>query len=108
MNFRMKLRPSLWLAGLLSVVLSCQTLSAQQYEWEGKIREAISESKFAEAAAALDKLDLTGPEQKQKEWYYELMRRIRIEFPYNEEQIKELLKKDGKDTSDAKMREWES
>ena len=108
MNFRMKLRPSLWLAGLLSVVLSCQTLSAQQYEWEGKIREAISESKFAEAAAALDKLDLTGPEQKQKEWYYELMRRIRIEFPYNEEQIKELLKEDGKDTSDAKMREWEA
>lgn len=101
-------RSLLGLATLFAVILSCQSSFAQS-DWQKNIINLIQESKFAEAAAALDKMsDLSDEEQLQKEWYIELMRRIRIEFPYSEEQIKEKLAKAGYDTSDEKMRYWES
>ena len=95
-------------ASLLAIAFCGATAFAQQYEWEGKIREAISESRFADAADALNKLDLSGAEQTQKEWYFELMRRIRIEFPFNETQIKEKLADAGCPNDDANMRDWEA
>lgn len=101
-------RSLLGLATLLVVILSCQSSFAQS-EWQKNILDLIGESKFSEAADALDKTtDLSDAEQLQKEWYYELMRRIRLEFPYSEEQIKEKLADAGYDNSDEKMRYWES
>lgn len=100
-------RPLLWLVCLMTVAMFSQSAYAWQYEWEGKVRDAIQASQFAEATDMLNALDVNGAEQIQKEWYVELMRRIRIEFPYNEEQIKEKLKESKLDPTDANMREWE-
>ncbi|MBP5620668.1 MAG: transglutaminase domain-containing protein [Thermoguttaceae bacterium] len=108
MQFKHAVRPCLWVVGLLALILSSQVSFAQQYAWEGGVRDAIQESRFADAAKALDALDVSGAEQTQKEWYYELMRRIRIEFRQTESEIKEELAKRGYDNSDAQMREWES
>ena len=93
----------------LAVVFICrQSFSQQRYEWEDGVRTAIQESRFAEATDVLNKLDVSGAEQRQAEWYVELMRRIRIEFPFSEAQIKEKLAAAGYDNSDAKMRDWEA
>lgn len=102
------LRSGLWIASLLAIAACSQTAYAWQYEWEGKVRESIAASKFAEATEALNALDVQGAEQAQKDWYIELMRRIRLEFPFSEDQVKDLLQKAGYDNSDSKMREWES
>lgn len=101
-------RLSLWVVGILALVLSSQLGFAQQYGWEGEIRNAIEASRFSDAASALDALDVSGAEQTQKEWYYELMRRIKLEFPLSESEVKADLEKRGYDSSDAQMRDWES
>ena len=95
-------------APLFAVILSCSSVFAQS-EWQEKVANLINDNRFSDATAELVSLrNLTPEEQIQKDWYIELMRRIRIEFRYNEAQIKEQLAKAGFDTSDEKMREWES
>lgn len=102
-------RAILWFASLLAVVtIGSQSAFAWQYEWEGKVRDAIQASQFAQATEMLDALNVSDAEQTQKEWYYELMRRIKIEFPYSEAQVKKQLADAGLDNSDEKMREWEA
>ncbi|MBR5627168.1 MAG: hypothetical protein IKW74_06065, partial [Thermoguttaceae bacterium] len=51
--------------------------------------------------------NLSGPEQTQKDWYFELMRRIRIEFPYDESEIKEQLAEAGFSNESDQLRQWE-
>ena len=105
---RLTARTVLGLALVLSVILSCRGAFAQS-EWQKKVVDLINANQFSDATAQLVSLrDLSPEEQIQKDWYIELMRRIRIEFRYSEAQIKEQLKEAGYDTSDEKMREWES
>lgn len=95
-------------ACVCAAVLTCNIGLAQQYSWEAKVRQAIEQSRFADANAALDEIEATGEEQTQIDWYRELMRRIRLEFPYDEEQITAELKEAGVDPTEKKMREWEA
>ncbi|MGI6400942.1 MAG: transglutaminase-like domain-containing protein [Thermoguttaceae bacterium] len=98
----------LLLATLLVAILPTRYSFAQS-DWQKNILGLINESRFAEATAALEQMtDLSEEEQLQKEWYLELMRRIRIEFPFTEEQIKEKLADAGFENSDEKLRYWES
>ncbi len=101
-------RVVLGLALGVAAILSCSNAFAQS-DWQKKVVELIEANQFSDATAQLVSLrDLTPEEQIQKDWYIELMRRIRIEFRYSEAQIKEQLTQAGYDASDAKMREWES
>ena len=106
-NTRLFSRLLLGLASMLVVILSCASSFAQT-DWSKNVLDLIEKSKFAEATAELDKLtDLSPEEQLQKDWYIELMRRIRIEFRYDEAEIKRQLADDGYDNSDEAMRRWE-
>ena len=96
------------LTAFLAAILTVQ-VSPAQTEWQKKVIKDINDSKFEEAKTRLQDLDQLSPEEGLlRDWYYELMRRIRIEFPYSEEQIKEQLAKAGYETDDAKLRYWES
>jgi len=106
-NTRLFSRLLLGLASMLVVILSCASSFAQT-DWSKNVLDLIEKNKFAEATAELDKLtDLSPEEQLQKDWYIELMRRIRIEFRYDEAEIKRQLADDGYDNSDEAMRRWE-
>lgn len=101
-------RPIWGIACLLVVILSCASSFAQS-DWNKNVLDLIEQSKFAEATAVLDKLtDLSAEEQRQKDWHIERMRRIRLEFPFSETQIKRLLEKAGYPSDDESMRRWEA
>jgi len=79
-----------------------------QASWENEIIGLIENNRFSEAADRLNSLNnLSGPEQTQKDWYFELMRRIRIEFPYDESEIKEQLAEAGFSNESDQLRQWE-
>lgn len=102
------LRPkrALFLPVLLAI-LTCQGAFAQS-DWEKKVVDSIKNDKFAEAAATLDALEnLSDAEKTQRDWYFELMRRIRIEFRHDEDAIRAQLKERGLDPTDEQMRAWE-
>ena len=70
------------LTAFLAAILTVQ-VSPAQTEWQKKVIKDINDSKFEEAKTRLQDLDQLSPEEGLlRDWYYELMRRIRIEFPY--------------------------
>ncbi len=93
----------------LSFVILASNLSFAQSPWEKKAIELINSDRFSECASYLDGLsELSASEQLQKDWYLELMRRIRIEFRYGESEIKEQLIDAGLQPTDESMRHWEA
>ncbi|MDO5307907.1 MAG: transglutaminase domain-containing protein [Planctomycetia bacterium] len=95
-----------WLSSLLIILTSGAAFA--QSDWEKKVVDLINANEFSEATSELVSLrNLTPEEQIKKDWYFELMRRIRIEFRYNEEQIREQLTQDGYEPTPEKMRYWE-
>ena len=93
---------------LVSVIVPPKSTFAQQ-DWEKKAVESIENSDFSAVVAELSALEgLSEAEKSRRDWLIELTRRIRIEFPYNEAEIKEELKEAGLDSSDEQMRAWEA
>lgn len=93
---------------ILSIAILTQQVVFAQQNWEEKVSVLIEDNEFSAAVAELNKVaDPTKDEQREKDWYLELMRRIRIEFPYDENQIKEKLAAAGYDSDEEKMRYWE-
>lgn len=100
---------------LMAFVLFCSPgVFAQhdpsQYEgWKGEITKFIQNGDFASATATLNGMEnLSDADAFSRDAFLEIMRRLNLEFPYNENEIREQLKEKFPDLTDEQMTQWEA